>query len=216
MAELQKTYIFADSDDGRERVIDELENYFKNMEIPDSIVTALNDSVNSIIDKGPNDTPNSEIDDYKNTSNVYELEFNLNKAIKNKMILLAQGKNPDLSLLDSAASFIDEHTGIQYWSAFVNNIKQYSPEDAVLWLRAKISAEFCKNYYDSYDKWKTALNYATLGLRALENSKDRRIKFDLTQRIQFILFNFYGYYELSIFLGERFLNSCKLIGYKLR
>lgn len=215
LAVLQRAYVFSDSENEREEIIDQLENYFLKMPIPDSLEQKLHIDVETLINEYKIESQAS-LENYRDEPNIYQVESKFYSLIKSKIISIAKREETGFHNMDSIAFYIDTQLGIEYWEIFYNEVKNYSPEQAKHWLYAQKASQDCKRYLGSFDQLKIGLIYASLGLRHLVDVKDRRIRLDILQRIQYGLYKYYGYHELSIALGNHYLQSCNLIGYKLR
>jgi CHAT domain-containing protein/Tfp pilus assembly protein PilF len=215
LAMLQRAYVFSDSENEREEIVDQLEEYFLKMPIPDSLEQKLYNDVETLLNDYESESQTS-LENYKDEPNIYLVEGKFYSQIKSKMIILAKNGTVSLKEMDSIAQYLDSELDINYWCTFFKNIKNYSPEQAKHWLYAQRASQECKRYLNSFDKLKIGLMYASVGLKHLVDVKDERIRLDILQRVQYGLYKYYGYSELSIALAKRYVPICRSIGYKLR
>ena len=215
IAHLQSEFIFSDSDTHRSRIIDQLEKYILELPVADSIVSGLKSETGKIINAGESNN-NQSLDNYRDESNLYHLEEKFYNVLKSKITARANQADVKFNGTDSIAEYLDSGFKIHYWSLFLNQVKKYSPETAQNWISADLASHICRQYMDNLNHIKTGLQYAALCLRNLQKCPDERIKCDIVQQIQYALYKYYGYNDLSIALGERYLVSCQAIGYQLR
>ena len=84
------------------------------------------------------------------------------------------------------------------------------------WLVADRAASLCFAYHNNASTYKTAEKLAALSLKYLKFVEDERLRLDIMQRIQVMLYNFQSYFELSYALAERAIQKSKTLKYHLR
>lgn len=219
LIDLQKAYLFAETKEDSLEIINDLEEYYLNLDVPDSIRQHVEDEVQTLID-----TSNINSIKYSEKilkeSNIYVLENNLKDLIKDIMICKTRNDVRVLQKLmyhaDKIADAVDKGKESDYWISFINRVKQFSKERALSWLKADCSAYYSSKYYDSDLTWKKGEYYAALGLQYNYLSSDMHIYFDLLQRLQVLLYQYYAYYDLSFGIAESSLPKLNSIKYPLR
>jgi len=217
LVDLQKEYLFAESDEEREKVIDRLEDYYLNLSVPDSIRQQVDDEVASLLETTEID-PAAYTQDKWDT-NVYKLENRLRGLIKTAMIARARDDEALFRKLmhvaTEMAANVDKGTGADYWVAFVDEKSEVTNEGAIAWLKAERAARLCYEDYFS-ERWRQAELYGSIGLKHIAETKNSRLKLDILQRLQFMLYGYRGLYELSVGLAGESLKKANEVNYILR
>jgi len=199
------------------KVIDRLEDHYRKFSIPDSIRQRVDDEVATVLDTTKiNVTEFSE--DNWNTANVSELEFQLKSLLKIALIARAREDEKTLqelmTLAQKMAEDVDSGTEAEYWVPFVAEINTYSNEKAGAWLKAEKALSNCKQFQDSdYIK---AENYASLAFKHIQKANDERLRLDIMNRFQLILYPSRGMADLSIALSEQPLKDAIRVNDHLR
>lgn len=213
LIDLQKQYLLAKTDEEKERVIDRVEEYYLNLDVPDSIRLHVEAEVQLQID-----TTQIVLADCDNSifekPNPYKQENQLQELLKLAMIAKARHDEHLFGALMAQAKrlakVVDERTENDYWVGFVDGVSQYDVRNALAWLRANKSLKFLRDTMDI--NFRVGENYGTLGLYYLHKLSDNLLRLNILQRIQSILYISHGLNELSIGLGEHILKQAKPIG----
>ena len=222
LAELQKQYLLAGSDTTgveQAKVIDRLEQYYLNLDVPDSLRQRVDREVAAIVD-----TTKINLSGYANglaaDTNVYKLEGQLQDLLRSAAIARAREENQSFQEIIARAKAIAETVDIgtqnNYWMPFVEEVNTFTKENGRSWLKAKRAAWLCWFYQDSASKFIEVERYASLGLKFLRRINDARIRLDIIQRLQFILYERRSMYELSLALAQKSLPQAAKIKYLLR
>jgi CHAT domain-containing protein len=219
LVELQKLCVTVETIQEKSEIATQVEEYYHNLTVNDSIVIVLQNQVNKLIsDVG--DLP--EITDQVEWSgkNIYELELKLSPWIKDMMICRAKndsvGFNQLMSRVRQMAAIIDSETKIRYWIPFVSKLRNISSNQSASWLLANEASVLCKQYHDQDRYWKEAEQFASLGLMMLRKKEDERLQLDILHRLQFIIDRYYGLQELSVTMAEVNNQRAHKMGYYLR
>lgn len=219
LAELQKQYLLAGSDTTgveQAKVIDRLEQYYLHLDVPDTLRQRVDREVAAILD-----TTKINLSGYTNGDpNVYKLEGQLQDLLR--LAAIARAREDDQTFEElighakTMAKTVDRGTQSDYWIPFVNEISVFTLEKAVYWLKAKRTVWLCWFYRDSTSKFVDVESYAALGLKFLQRSNDERVRLDLMQRLQYILYFHRSMNELSLGLAKKLLLPAERIKYHLR
>lgn len=219
LIDLQKAYLFAETDAEKEKVINRLENYYLNLSIPDSIRERVDEEVATVLETTEINMAEFSKENW-NTTNVYVLEKQLKSLFKTAMIARAKEEIAlfeELTVLATEmAQIVDTGTENDYWVPLVKEVRAYTKEKVVAWLKAERAERLCSEYHDNDIMWKTAEMFASLGLRHLSQLNDKRIKIDIMQRLQVILYQYRSFHELSFGLAQRYFKKAEKIKYQLR
>ena len=109
-----------------------------------------------------------------------------------------------------------EKTQNSYWLALTNEIKSYFDKQAISWLKADKAYQYCKKYHDQFSSYHDGELYGALGLQYLYGLGDLRLRIDIMQRLQLILYYFQGMHDLSIAIAENLINDAIKNQYFLR
>jgi CHAT domain-containing protein len=219
LVDLQKQYLFAKTDEEREKIIDRLEKYYLNLAIPDSIIRRVDTEVAVILD-----TTKINATAYANgvstDTNVYKMEGQLQNLLQ--MAAIARACEDDQIFQEltgqakTMAKTVDAGTQSDYWVKFVDEVSTFTKENAVFWLKAKKAERLCYKYHDKSEFWEDGEKYGSIGLQYLQQIKDHRLRLDILQRLQVILYNIRGFHDLSIAIAERLLKDATRTKYILR
>ncbi len=215
LAMLQRAYVFSGSENERSQIIDRLEEYITNRSVADSIAHKIEHDVDSIIIFSDTEKK-QDISNYQDVKNIYTLESDFYSLLKSKIYSCAKQEDVIFNGLDSIAEYLDSNLNIQYWIPFLNLVKKYSPETAKNWITADLASQKSKQNMNNLNQIKIGLQYTTLGLQNLQQCMDMRIKLDIIHQVQYALYKYYGFYDLSIALATCYLGKCHSIGYELR
>lgn len=220
LVDLQKELLFAKTVADTARVIDRLEQYYLNMEVPDSIVQEVDSAVAAILEDTTKLKLEVNADGVGNESNVYKLEARLQELFEKAMIARAREEEQIFrSILVQAimvAQIIDIGKGVNYWMPFIERANRFTKNEAFSWLKAKRAELSCRSYQDHLSKFEEAERHAALGLRYLQQASDERLRLDIMQRLQYILYFHRSIYELSQVLGQKLLPHAEEIKHYLR
>ncbi len=217
LVDLQKRYLFARTEAEREGVVDQLEQYYINLPVPDSISRNVDKAVQAALDTTKIDPANLTLD--QTEANVYVLEGQLTAALKTAMI--ARARRDDLAFeeimnrLRETAKIVDEGLQSDYWSNFIARMAQFNREEAVSSLKAERAEKLC-HFDNTGGRFLIAEKYGALSLKYLQQAEDTRLRLTLIQRFQIILNHYYGLNDLSIALANRYLAKAHRIRYHLR
>jgi len=216
LVQLQQKYLAAKDDGDRNRVIDQLEKYYLHLSVEDSIRKRIEQNVAAVVDTSNPDL--SDFDDGWDSSDISALETRLKELLKAAMIVCAQSSPQEyaafLQYAQERAAFVDGKTQHQYWSAVVKRMKVYPKKEALAYLRAVEAAALCADWINS--NYQAAEQSGALALQYQLSISNERLRLEVMQRMQFILFLYRNLNELSIALGERTWSAAEKIGDYLR
>lgn len=218
LIDLQRAYLFAKTNAEREKVIDLLEDYYLNLSIPDSVRLVVDEEVDTLL-KTTSINMSEFSEENWDTINVYNLEGQLKSLHKTAMIACAREEDKSfrqlMDLGQKMARVVDKGTQGDYWEKFVDEKSGASKEQAKDWLKAEKAARLCRDFHDG-ENWRLGECYGSIGLNYLSKINDPRLKLDILQRLQFILYSFRGLFDLSVALAEQSLVEAKKTNYILR
>lgn len=218
LVNLQKEILFAKTGADSARVSGSLQRYYLTYEVPDSLVDRVASSVSTLLDTTK--LIREKVIAPINDENVYKAEIRLQSALEKALIARAQGQaqlsDEIFSHLKTAAQKIDAGLGVTYWEPFLSQAAQFTPEQAKFWLNAKRAAALCFELHNKSKLWEEGEKYGALSLQYLERAPDERLRLDLAQRLQVILYYYRGLADLSFLLAQRARSHAIEIGYQLR
>ncbi len=216
LAQLQQKYLTAQNDSERARIIDQVEEYYLHLSVEDSIRKRVEQNVAAMVDTSRPGL--SDFDGGWDSPDLYALESRLKQLLKAAMIVCAKSsREACAAFLQKAverAAFVDSKTQHQYWTALVEKMKAYSKKAALAYLRAGEAAAWCARRIDR--DYQAAEQSAALALQYLRSRRNERLRLELMQRIQYILFLFRNLNELSIALAEHNWPAAEKVGDYLR
>lgn len=222
LADLQKQYLLAGADTSgieQAKVIERLERYYLNLEIPPAISDSIDHDFSGLL-KRANNNLLVNANNIAKDQNPYALENELKNLVKNALVARVKDESnafqQQMAYARKIAAGVDAGTQNSYWVPFVEEISLFKKEQAEAWLKADIAQMRCKAYQDSGSKFIDAERYAALGLKFLQRASDMRLRLDLMQRLQFILYEHRSMYELSLALAKILLPQTDKIKYHLR
>lgn len=217
LIDLQKEYLFAKTDAEREKVIDRLEEYYLNLAIPDSIRQQVDNDVAKVLETTKINVAEFSQENW-DTTNVYELETQIKSLLETAMIARARGEKQTfadlMELAQKMAKAVDEGTQAKYWVLLIDEVSEFSKDQAISWLNAEIALNLCTTNIDS--DYLKAEEYASIGLRHLKYANDERLRLNIMNRFQIILYLFRGMYDLSFALADRSLENANSVNDHLR
>ena len=200
----------------KKQVATQLEAYFAQLKIPDSLSQSLEKQFQNTLATTKFTAPV----DPDSGANPYDLEDTLTVLLM-QANLARLCKKPEffsgsMETAEKLAAFIDARTGVKYWDPFVNDFNAFTDSQARAWLKANIAKQGCKTWQDSSERFKRAEYYAALALQNLQQAPDPRIRIEILQRLQYILYQHRSRFDLSLALGEKTEREAMKIGYHLR
>ena len=218
-AALQKAYVKAQSVEEKGRLINELEAWYMKRDFADSLSQNVQSRVNLFLDTLQLNTEKS-IASASALKNVYELENTLQQMLTLLSGAVLKNRQADagklFACLQELAVKIDDKRGGRYWRDFVVRFHIGEKEKIEHWLKARQAAALCKEFDSNNQRWKEAEAYAGLALSHLQELADIRLRLDVLQSLQYILYRYHAYYELSYGIAERYLPIARDIHYELR
>lgn len=216
---LQKDYLLAKTAAEKNKVIERLEKYYLDQEIPAALQHRVEEKFAELLEDTKSDLP--EFTNVKATNaNPYELEGELRKLVKTALVAAAQSEENRFGELmgraGALAKIVDAGTENDYWVGFVAGVQAYNKSQAEAWLKADLALALCKQYQKSATTFEDAERYGSLGLRLLRQAPDERMRLDFLHCLQYILYHQHSMYELSLGLGEKSLRQSEEIKYHLR
>ncbi len=214
LIDLQKAYLFAQSDQEREEIINDLENYYLNLSVPDSISQRINQEVQAKLDTFKIDS--SEYSEkILDEPNIYVLENKLRDLLELYMIAISREEKsmyPKFTaIIKRMAKRIDKETQFEYWVPFIDQIMCISKEKALYWLKTKKSYTLFLNAPLAISEF-----YVSLGLQYLAQTYDLRLRLDLFWELQYLLYEYYGFTDLAGAISKRELIIADSLNYHLR
>lgn len=198
---LQKALVASANDNQHRRVISDLEELYLTMHIPDSVKKQIREDAATILDTTVIE-PERYSKDLLDNSNIYEVENSLRDLLEKLIILRGQGSNEEfdklLPLARKMAYKVDKETGNQYWISFTEETEKLTEDLAHSWLQAKQAFLRCKANHHLAESWMESEFSGAYGIQLLNEINDIRLRLDIKQLMQKILFNFRGHHELSI------------------
>ncbi len=218
LVDLQKQLLFAKTAADTARVIDRLEQYYLNLEVPDSIRQRVDRELAIILTTKIN--PAAYTNGMVADTNVYKLESHLQDLLQLAAIARVREENQTVQEIIGQAKIVaqtvDAGTQANYWVPFTEAASAFTKEDAIFWLKAKRSENLCRHFHGEENQFEVAELYASLGLKFLKHTKDLRVQLDILQRLQWILYFHRSMYELSWELAQRALPQTEKIKYHNR
>jgi len=203
----------------RKQVLHQLEEYYLTMSIPDTIRLLVFEDIDSLIKKSKEVTPRINVK-ANPEANIYKIETILKDTLRAAIIACVRGDNNTFeSIIHRAllcAMKVDSLTENNYWIPHVIKVADFDSCQGMNWLVADRAASLCFTYHNNASTYKAAEKLAALSLQYLEFVEDERIRLDIMQRIQVMLYNFQSYFELSYALAERAIQKSKALKYHLR
>jgi CHAT domain-containing protein len=216
LAQLQQKYLAAQNDSDRARIIDQVEEYYLHLSVEDSIRQRIEQNVAALVD-----TTRPSLSDFDggwDSPDLYALESRQKQLLKAAMIVCAQSSPQEcaafLQKAEERAAFVDSKTQHQYWTALVEKMRAYSKKAALAYLRSIEAAALCARWIDG--NYQAAEQSGALALRYLRTAPNERLRLEVMQRFQYILFLFRNLNALSIALGERNWPAAEKVGDYLR
>jgi len=214
LGDLQRQYAFAKTDEQKNAIVENLEKYYLNLQVPDTLCQRLEREVATILDTTKINTPVQIISD----TNVYKSEAQLQSLLDGAMIARARADHPASQVIlkqaEAMAKTVDAGKGVNYWTPFVEQLNGFTPEQAVSWLKAKKADQLSRYYQDR--AFIDAEGYGALGLRFLQQTPDERTRLNILQCLQYILYEYRSMYDLSLALGEKALQQAEKIKHPIR
>lgn len=224
LVDLQKEILFAKSATDSTQVYARLQKYYLTLEIPDSLglVESVANEVATLLDttKLKHEALLEMMSSISNEENVYKAEGRLQNGLEKAFIARAQGQeqlcNELFNHMKMNSPRIDAGLGVTYWEPFLTQAARFTPEQARFWLKAKRAAAKCFELHNRSKRWEKGEKYGALSLQYLERAPDERLRLDLVQRLQVILYDYRGLTDLSFLLAQRAELRAHAIGYQLR
>lgn len=219
LVELQKEILFAKTAADSAQVFTRLQEYYSTLEVSDSLVDNVTNKVATLLDT-TRLKRKEIISSLENEENVYKAEIRLQNGLEKALIARAQGQaelsDEVFSRLKIDAQKIDAGLGVSYWKPFLEEANQFTAEQAKFWLKAKRAATLCFELHTKSKLWVEGEKYGALSLQYLERAPDERLRLDLAQRLQVILYDYRGLTDLSLLLAQRAQARAQELGYRLR
>ncbi|MDZ7288918.1 MAG: CHAT domain-containing protein [candidate division KSB1 bacterium] len=219
LADLQKQYLSAKTEKEKNKIIDRLEKYYRNLEVPPAISDSIDHDFSGLLKRTIIDL-SAYTDGKAEDKNPYALENDLKNLVRNALVAHVRKENEIFrQLMDHAhkmAAVVDAGTQNNYWVPFVKRVSFFDKAHAEAWLKADLAQTRCKAYQDSEGRFTDAEFHASLGLKFLQQASDERLQLDFMQRLQYILYYHRSMYELSLALAQKSLPQAEKIKYHLR
>ncbi len=219
LVDLQKRYLFAKTQEEKDKIIDQLEEYYLNLPVPDTLRQRVEREVAMIIDT-TKINPATFANGMAADTNVYKLESQLQNLLYLTAIARAREESQMFSELMKQAKMmaktVDVGTQNDYWVKFVDRVALFDKAQAEEWLKADLAQARCRAYQDSESQFMETEFYASLGLKSLQRASDERLQLDFMQRLQFILYFYRSMNELSLGLAKKSLPKAEEKKYHLR
>ena len=214
---LQKKIASATENDDPDKILSQLDRFYLNMLIPDSIRQQVEVNVKKQLESQVKDDLLSFKLNNEDT-NIYNMEKSLGRILRNAIIARAKGEDSiSESLFEKANNLaipIDQKNRINYWQNSVSKKANFSAEQSFQWLLASRAETLCsKNHLSNYED---AEKYGALGLQYLQQCQDERLRLDLIQRLMTILYRSRRLYDLSLYYGQRAYQNANELKYDLR
>lgn len=214
---LNERYLLAASNEEKQAIISDLEHYYQAYSIPDTILEAVEMEFADLIQATRDSSDAIFSSDYRNMT-TEDLQSILLDMIRMALVgIVNEVPAESQKLLQAArpvAAKLDEEMDTECWSALVQQMGTFDSVEAAKWLKADIAEKLCAQYHDEIRSWQAAECYGAFALQCLQGQAKSRLVLNVWQRLQYILYMFYGAYDLSIGLAERNLviaDSCKYL-----
>ncbi|MBV6504991.1 MAG: hypothetical protein ILNGONEN_00547 [Syntrophorhabdaceae bacterium] len=216
LAGLQKEYLLAKTKPDSAKVIDRLEKYYLNLPIPDALKKQVERDVALQVDT-TKINPTVYQDGTVADTNISHLEGQLQGLLQKAAIAHARHENQTfqdlMSHAKTVAQTVDASKQVDYWAPFVEEVNAFTREKAVTWLKAIRAEYLCWAYQDHTSKIVDAERLGAFSLKLLQQVNDERVRLDVMQRLQFILYEHLSMYELSIALSQKSFEQAEKIKY---
>jgi len=213
---LQKQILFAATDAEKRRIVEHLERYYRTMPISVAARASVDEELAKTLASEPRDSAHCQA---ANAAG-HQVESQLKCVLKAAAIARARESNdPFQEHLKFATQLVPSlsfNEGPSYWSKFIETVSHFDQKQATNWLKAEAAEQLCRKRVDEPESWEQAEQYAALGLALAEESRDARLALDILQRLQFLLFEYYGLHDLSVALAESTRTQAEQSGYRLR
>jgi CHAT domain-containing protein len=207
--DLQGLYAFAKTDAQKNAIVEKLEKYYLNLQVPDTLRQRVEREVAKILDTTKINISFEIVPD----TNIYQSEARLQSLLNSAMIARARAdqQTSEMIMKQSAvmAKTVDAGKGTNYWTPFAGQMNGFTPEQAICWLKAKKADQLCRSYQDY--AFSDAEGYGVLGLKLLQQTPDERTRLNILQCLQYILYEYRSMYDLSLALGEKALQQAEKI-----
>ncbi len=219
LADLQKEYLLAKTKQDSAQVIGRLEKYYLKLYVPDSLKKQVERDVALQVDTTKINWTVYQ-DGVVADTNVYQLEGQLQDLLPKAAIACIRDDNQSfrdlMSHTKAVAKIVDAGQQVDYWVPFVEEVNALTKEKAFAWLKAIRAEYLCWAYQDHTSKFADAERYGALSLKLLQQVNDERVRLDVMQRLQYILYIHRSSYELSLGLSQIALKHAAKIGYHKR
>ncbi len=219
LVDLQREVLSATTEVDSARVSSRLQKYYLALEVPPALVDTVAQAVTARLDTTKLDYE-TIVAGVSVAGNVYAAEHRLLSGIEKALIARAQRKD---SLSDALfkdfkmkAARIDSGLKVSYWEVFTAQASRFTPEQATIWLKARRAAVLCFELHAKSKLWEDGERFGALSLQYLEHVPDERLRLDLVQRLQVILYDYRGLTDLSLLLAEQSHKRAHELGYQLR
>lgn len=215
LIDLQKEVMVADPENGVQKILLKLDEYYLTMSIPDSIRKQVQADVDTLIMHRASKLDTNVT--FRET-NVYVLERTLGETLRNVLIAQIINKNSVYKSLlrqcKTMAEIVDAGTNNNYWVPWITKVGSFNPTAANTWL----SADRAYNRCYSLCRKNSILSekYGALGLQLANQITDLRLRSDIVQRLFFILYRLRELYDLSFVFAEREIKATADLKYHLR
>ncbi len=209
LGDLQRQYAFAKTEAQKNAIVEKVERYYLNFQVPDTLRQRVEREVAKILDTTKINISAEIVPD----TNIYQSETRLQILLNSAMIARARADHQTSQTIvneaGAMAKAVDAGKGGNYWMPFVEQLNGFTPEQAVSWLKAKKADQLCRRYQDR--AFVDAEGYGALGLKLLQQTPDERTRLNILQCLQYILYEHRSMYDLSLALGEKALQQAEEI-----
>jgi CHAT domain-containing protein len=219
LVELQREYLFAETEAERAQLVRYLEKYYETLPMPESVRQTVEQKVAELIAADSSDKANCQAREAPKDL-LYETEQELECLLKRGLTSLVRNQ-PQLSQrhfeqATELANRVQQMTHGGYWPLFIRTLTAFSKSEATSWLEAFVAEKLCRDFAGDPNSWPQAEYYGSLGLRLSRQVHDLRLELDLIQTLQFILTEYHGFGDLSVAFAESHRQEAQRIRYDLR
>ncbi len=166
-------------------IAERLEAYYLALTPNDSLADILFEKSRRIVRDFRKMNPKAIIQEIAELENPYKQENNLRRLLQWQIVSTVDDSlemTPKIrSAIDSLAPVIDQRTENSYWEPWRRQIAGWDSSRCREWLTAEAARQLCRG--GVLNSPKGVETWAAIGLRALQMTEDKRLEYEIKQRV---------------------------------